>query len=212
MNASLEPLERDESSEASHSHNASVSSVNDMSPVGKITNLLGPQKDEHKGRKTLVLDLDETLIHSSMQKDANHSFSFDVNFGGETETIYVAKRPHVDAFLEEMGKIYEVVVWTASVPDYANIAIDKLDTSNNCHHRLFREHCLVTEVGPDQEFYAKEIGRLGRKKEDVIIIDDNPNSYFYNPLNAIPIPKWVKDPNDTALKDVLPLLKNSLLK
>ena len=41
--------------------------------------LLGPQRERDIGKKTLVLDLDETLIHSSFEPLANADIIFDLH-------------------------------------------------------------------------------------------------------------------------------------
>ena len=75
---------------------------------------LGEQREEDKGKKTLVLDLDETLIHSSFDPNQPHKFSIPVFVGGKECRAFVAVRPGVELFLENMNKLYEVVVYTAS--------------------------------------------------------------------------------------------------
>ncbi len=89
--------------------------------------MLPPQADEHKGKKCLVLDLDETLLHSSFKVfhfDTNYSkkkpvdscdFTIQVEIENVLHTVYVLKRPHVAEFLQEMAKEYELVVFTASL-------------------------------------------------------------------------------------------------
>lgn len=57
--------------------------------------------------------------------------------------IGVFVRPFCMEFLKEMGKIFEIVVFTASRQDYADVVIDKLDPERNLiDHRLYRQHCL----------------------------------------------------------------------
>ena len=75
---------------------------------------LAPQAGASDGRKTLVLDLDETLIHSSFDPNQPHQFSIPVCVGGKECRAFVAVRPGVELFLENMSKLYEVVVYTAS--------------------------------------------------------------------------------------------------
>lgn len=75
---------------------------------------LAPQAGANGGRKTLVLDLDETLIHSSFDPNQPHQFSIPVFVGGKECRAFVAVRPGVESFLENMSKLYEVVVYTAS--------------------------------------------------------------------------------------------------
>ena len=49
--------------------------------------------------------------------------------------------------------------------------------------------------------------RLGRRIEDVIIIDNSPNSYFFQPENAMPSKSWTKDRDDFELREMIPFLK-----
>lgn len=55
-------------------------------------------------RKTLILDLDETLVHSTIKAVTHHHLTVDVLIDGMTCTFYVIKRPHVDLFLKKVGE------------------------------------------------------------------------------------------------------------
>jgi TFIIF-interacting CTD phosphatase-like protein len=63
-------------------------------------------------RKTLILDLDETLVHSTIKAVTHHHITVDVLIDGMTCTFYVIKRPHVDLFLK---KVWFVVIDVATV-------------------------------------------------------------------------------------------------
>lgn len=63
----------------------------------------------------LVLDLDETLVHSSFQPVDGADFTVRIRIEETWHTVYVTKRPGVDAFLERVSSQYEVVVFTASL-------------------------------------------------------------------------------------------------
>ncbi|KAI6913410.1 hypothetical protein KC355_g18120, partial [Hortaea werneckii] len=88
--------------------------------------LLPPLKPEHRGRKCLVLDLDETLVHSSFKILHQADFTIPVEIEGQYHNVYVIKRPGVDAFLKRVGELYEVVVFTASVSKYGDPLLDQL--------------------------------------------------------------------------------------
>ena len=75
-------------------------------------------------------------------------------------------------FLQEMSKHYEVVIFTASLSKYADPLLDILDPDGLCTSRLFREHCQYID-----NTYMKDMSKLGRRVEDVILIDNSPNSY-----------------------------------
>lgn len=55
-----------------------LSQENSNEEVAKIPELLPAQDDDHFGRKTLVLDLDETLVHSSSQPNQNYDLTITV--------------------------------------------------------------------------------------------------------------------------------------
>ena len=51
------------------------------------------------------------------------------------------------------------------------------------------------------------MARVGRRMEDIIIIDNSPNSYQFQPENGLPILSWYDDPNDNELMRFVPGLK-----
>ena len=107
----------------------------------KQTWLLPPVQPRLHGRKCLVLDLDETLVHSSFKILNQADFTIPVEIEGQYHNVYVIKRPGVDAFMKRVGELYEVVVFTASVSKYGDPLLDQLDIHQVVHHRLFRESC-----------------------------------------------------------------------
>lgn len=82
---------------------------------------------QDEGRKTLILDLDETLVHSSFKPIMDPDFIIPVEIEGRIVDVYVLKRPLMDEFLAAVGNIYEVVVFTASLSKYADPLLDLLD-------------------------------------------------------------------------------------
>jgi carboxy-terminal domain RNA polymerase II polypeptide A small phosphatase len=109
--------------------------------ANKTTWLLPPAQPPLKGRKCLILDLDETLVHSSFKILNQADFTIPVEIEGQYHNVYVIKRPGVDAFMKRVGELYEVVVFTASVSKYGDPLLDQLDIHHVVHHRLFRESC-----------------------------------------------------------------------
>ena len=79
------------------------------------TPFLGEQRPCDKGKKTLVLDLDETLVHSSFQPTATCQYIIPVEIEGNVYNVYVNRRPWACEFIEHMSKFYEVVIYTASL-------------------------------------------------------------------------------------------------
>lgn len=139
-----------------------------------------PARKPSDNRICLVIDLDETLVHSSFKPIENADFIVPVEIDGTLHKVYVLKRPHVDEFLKKMGQIYECVLFTASLSKYADPVADLLDTENIFKARLFRESCAFYRGN-----YVKDLSRLGRDLNRVIIVDNSPASYIFHPDNAV---------------------------
>ena len=101
-----------------------------------------------------------------------------------------------------MHKIYELVIFTASLSKYAEPLMQKLDPGNMCSYLLFREHCTFFDKA-----FVKDLTRLGRPMKDVIIVDNSPVAYLFQPENAIPAVNWYDDPNDTELPRIATILE-----
>lgn len=167
--------------------------------------LLGKKDAKFKGKKCLVLDLDETLVHSSFKPVPDADFIVPVEIEGTVYNVYVLKRPFVDEFLTAVAEDYEVVIFTASLSKYANPLLDMLDKNRVVSHRLFRESCVM-----HGQAYVKDMSKLGRKMKDIIIVDNSPLSYAFQPTSAIPITSWFEDRTDRELKELIPVLRTTL--
>jgi len=165
--------------------------------------LLPPLSSEHKGKKTLVLDLDETLVHSSFKPIPNPDFIIPVEIEDQVHKVYVLKRPGVDKFMQSMGPYFEIVVFTASLSKYADPVLDLLDIHKVVKWRLFREACSNYKGN-----YVKDLNKLGRELKSTVIIDNSPSSYLFHPENAVPCESWFDDETDTELDDLIPILKD----
>jgi len=172
-------------------------------PESDYRGLLPPLTQEQKDNNihTLVLDLDETLVHSSFQYVSGVDLNITITLDGENYEVYVAKRPGVDQFLEHVAKEWEVIIFTASLDLYANPVLNRLDRKKVIVHRLFRDSCTL-HYGQ----FVKDLTRLGRKLEHTLIVDNSPIAYTFQPENAIPISSWFSDKSDTELTNLCPLL------
>ncbi|XP_030385169.1 carboxy-terminal domain RNA polymerase II polypeptide A small phosphatase 1 [Scaptodrosophila lebanonensis] len=153
-------------------------------------------------RKCMVIDLDETLVHSSFKPIPNADFIVPVEIDGTIHQVYVLKRPHVDEFLQKMGELYECVLFTASLAKYADPVADLLDKWNVFRARLFRESCVYYRGN-----YIKDLNRLGRDLQKIVIVDNSPASYIFHPDNAVPVKSWFDDVTDCELRELIPLFE-----
>lgn len=108
--------------------------------------------------------------------------------------------------MAEMSEVYEVVVYTAALSLYANPILDQLDPRRHIRHRLFRDSCLLPNEKRNGRI-VKDLSRLGRDLNGVIIVDNSPACYSLQPENGIPISTWTEDLSDVKLIQLAPLLK-----
>jgi len=180
----------------------SLSSPAADSVVTKKAPMLLPPPKSKLGRKCLVLDLDETLVHSSFASSDPHDFTLTIDFEGRKQIMYVAKRPYVDDFLKFCSEYFELVVFTASHSKYAEPLLDILDPHKYIDFRLFRESCTFHKGE-----YVKDLHRIGRPLNHTIIVDNSPKCYVFNPFNAINCLSWYNDRSDNELLEILDILK-----
>lgn len=146
---------------------------------------------EAKNIYTLVLDLDETLVHYVENETEGH----------------VLVRPGSEEFLQEMSRYYEIVVFTAATQDYADWVLDQIDTQSLIKYRLYRQHAISCGTN-----YIKDLSRIGRDISRIIIVDNVAENFQKHPENGILIKSWIDDPMDTALQELSPLLKEIVQK
>lgn len=161
-------------------------------------------------RKVLVLDLDETLIHShhdgvqrqTVKPGTPPDFILKVTIERHPVRFFVHKRPHVDYFLDVISQWYELVVFTASMEIYGAGVADKLDNGRKIlHTRYYRQHCTL-----DLGSYTKDLSNISHDLSSIFILDNSPGAYRSYPANAMPIKSWFTDAKDTALLNLLPVL------
>ncbi|XP_072142149.1 carboxy-terminal domain RNA polymerase II polypeptide A small phosphatase 1-like isoform X1 [Dermacentor andersoni] len=195
--------------------------------------LLPPVRHQDMHKICLIIDLDETLVHSSFKPISNADFVVPVEIDGTVHQVYVLKRPYVDEFLQRVGDAYECVLFTASLAKhiwahmdrrtnraerslplassshnhrfYADPVADLLDKWGVFRARLFRESCVFYRGNYVKRFPpVQDLGRLGRDLHRVVIIDNSPASYIFHPDNAVPVGSWFDDMSDTELRDLMP--------
>lgn len=153
----------------------------------------------------LVLDIDETLIYSTLEKlDREPDFVLGPYF--------VYKRPGVDKFLETCLDWFEVGIWSSATADYAEEIIENLAADSSRVSFLWsRGRCTP---GFDYEalgqYYLKDIKKLknkGYKVEKIIVIEDSWKAVERNYSNAIIVREYRGQANDDELLKLLSYLE-----
>jgi len=104
--------------EALRDASAATSSTSSLPPLHSSTLMNSGDEVSKVDKPILVLDLDETLIHSSVEPKSmcNHSFAlFDEE---QRQYFFVFKRPFVETFLHLLAHHYDIAVFTASYSCY----------------------------------------------------------------------------------------------
>jgi Dullard-like phosphatase family protein len=141
---------------------------------------------------SLILDLDETLVH------------FKVNPQNESEGV-LRVRPGIIEFLDSIDKYYELIIFTAATQEYADLLIDAVEENKiYFEHRLYRQHTVII----DNDF-VKDLSRVGRPLDKIAIVDNMPQNFRLQKENGINIKAfWGEEVYDTALIDLAPILIN----
>ncbi|KAH7297588.1 hypothetical protein KP509_25G002700 [Ceratopteris richardii] len=100
-----------------------------------------------------------------------------------------------------MAALFEVVVFTAGLKQYADAVLDSIDKEGCIKHRLYRESCRFHLGG-----LVKDLSTLGRDLRKVIIVDNSPHCYLLQPRNAVPIVSFIDNRDDHELLDLIPFL------
>ncbi|GAA96290.1 uncharacterized protein L969DRAFT_84138 [Mixia osmundae IAM 14324] len=153
------------------------------------TPLLPPELPAtHQKPYTLILDLDDLLVHSEWSRE----------HGWRT-----AKRPGVDYFLAYLNQFFEIVVFTNQPAYTALPIIEKLDPLNcNILYKLFRD---CTRYKDRQ--YIKDLNYLGRDLAKVIILDTNKDNFPLHPNNGAALKPWHGERDDKELIAWIPFLE-----
>jgi Dullard-like phosphatase family protein len=160
-------------------------------------------------RKTIIFDLDETLIHCNEDQLGPSDLRVPVIFPtGEKIMAGINIRPHSKEVLEELANHFEVVIFTASHSCYANPVVDFFDDKKIISARLFRENC--SQVG--ETVYTKDLSIIrNRDLKNVVLVDNMVYSFILNLGNGIPIIPYYNNKRDTELlklRDFLMELKH----
>ncbi|EFJ43801.1 hypothetical protein VOLCADRAFT_118933 [Volvox carteri f. nagariensis] len=140
-------------------------------------------------RATLVLDLDGTLIASEELNAANSAYLWNTPAGArapdyEAMGRRVWLRPGVREFLSGVRPHFEVVLFTAATQNWAAAAIEQLDPAAELFDVMLHRDHTTSDLMWD---YVKDLSRLGRDLARVVIVDDNPLMFMYQPDNALHI-------------------------
>ena len=166
--------------------------------------------EETTKKKLLLIDLDETLVHSEFRNKDNykaldlftknskcHSKTFSYSDENYIYYIDVFFRPHLKNFLKEVSKYFDLAIFTAAMKCYADIIIDYIDPKNEFFQfRLYRDACIPLQ----QRLYIKDL-RIIKDYDpmNVILMDNSLYSFMNQPSNGMLVNSFYTNHKDTQL-------------
>ena len=138
-------------------------------------------------KMTVVLDMDETLIHSrflemseaetvemrqaeerqSNVKSVDDSFHVVLTEGGPKTTVAVNRRPQLAAFLESLAARWRVVIFTAATQDYADPVLDVIDPTDVVMQQQFEQADAIGEI---EEAFHLALAALPENQRNAILL------------------------------------------
>jgi CTD small phosphatase-like protein 2 len=132
----------------------------------------------------LVLDMDETMVSARFKSRMPPGFvtTFVVDF--QDQPIHVRVRPYLQDCLERLSQLYEIIVFTAGVQEYADKILDQIDPERKIiKKRMYRQDCIQV-----QDFFVKDLDVfIDREKENIVIVDNSIMSFAFDLDNGVPI-------------------------
>jgi len=152
---------------------------------------------------TLVLDLDETLVHSTkIRPEAHHEPLIIEQNNGKYSQVFLRRRPYLNLFLEKMSEFYNLVIFTASQMAYADPVLDLIDENLRISKRLYRQSCERIN-----NKWVKDLRKLGADLNQVILIDNEEIAASYQPENYMYIQSWYECEKDCELLRCMEILQ-----
>ncbi|CAD8094199.1 unnamed protein product [Paramecium sonneborni] len=155
-------------------------------------------KDPKDTRKyTLLLDLDETLVHCSLDMRLPCDKKLNIKLSPqEILQVGLTIRPGLQTMLETLQPHFEIIIFTASHGQYAKKIVEYIDPKKIISKVLSREHCCFTDLGQ----YVKDLSIVkNRFLSKTILVDNSAFSYFYQIDNGVPIIPFYENKSDKQL-------------
>ena len=139
-------------------------------------------EEDNKKKKLLLIDLDETLIHSEFRNKDNYKMldlftknskclSKTFSYSDENYIYYIDVffRPYLKEFLKEVSDFFDLAIFTAAMKGYADIILDYIDPKNEFFQfRLYRNACIPIQ----QRVYIKDLRIIKNYDPSNVILMD----------------------------------------
>ena len=156
----------------------------------------------NNNKQILFIDLDETLIHSDIYDKKSFIINnYDKILKFKYENLYyyigINFRKNLNFFLKKVSKYFNLILFTASYKEYADVIIDYIDPENNIFKkRFYKESC----INLDDNINIKDLNifnDIDLKRS--IILDNNIYSFCNNLNNGILINSFFEGEDDDLI-------------
>lgn len=183
----------------------------------------------NKKAYTLILDLDQTLVHTTLEDDNTYLRPSSIphatlrlcvpdETGRPKNYVFnVWYRPALEMFLQWASESFEIAIFSAGVPEYVHAVLKHIPGSEYISRApvFTRDHIHVFSPGGVPHFYeeiVKDISVImtdedhphmhanARQAKYVIVVDDKIEDHFKQLDNVVPIAPFFGDPNDEELQ------------
>ena len=148
-------------------------------------------KTKNIKKYSLVLDLEETLLHLNMNINNNNEGVIDI-------------RPGTIRFLDDLSEYYELIVFNEGEQKYTDLLIDTIEENKiYFEHRFYREHISID----NNNDVVKDLYKIGRSLDKILIVDNMPQNFKLQKNNGIMIKSfWGDNRNDNILSELAIIL------
>lgn len=150
--------------------------------------------------------MDETLVkispHITKLPKFDGTFMFK-GYQGQEQRMYIMFRPDMRKMLRKLSQEFELILFTSSIPEYANAAIDFIEGGQQIfQYRLTKPDCLPI---PQFGFHVKDLRILldangQRNLKDIILIDNMISNFLPQIANGLPVSDFNGNPKDRELR------------
>lgn len=175
----------------------------DLLATAQSAEILSLVRSQMLPKVSLVLDLDETLVHSSLERPDTYDFEIVVRYNEQDTTVYVQKRPGVDQFIRTVAWEFDVFIFTASSPEYAVPVVKHILPCFPAERVITRNYCRLVDglIVKDLSIFQRDLARM-------ILVDNCSDSFSLQKENGILVSSFVGDYSDDLLMTrLLPFLR-----